>query len=87
MNRDGADAEFPFPLFFSFFASFKSSSPWEKIGKLSSFCYQWAESLFLSIIVAKYNIFPRADKGPLAQKKKILAKLGLIARLSVLAML
>ena len=26
-NRDGADAEFPFPLFFSFSASFKNSSP------------------------------------------------------------
>ena len=26
-NRDGADAEFPFPLFFSFSASCKSSSP------------------------------------------------------------
>ena len=26
-NRDGADAEFPFPLLFSFSASFKNSSP------------------------------------------------------------
>ncbi len=26
-NRDGADAESPFPLFFSFSASFKNSSP------------------------------------------------------------
>ena len=26
-NRDGADAEFPFPLFISFSGSFKSSSP------------------------------------------------------------
>ena len=26
-NLDGADAEFPFPMFFSFFASFKNSSP------------------------------------------------------------
>ena len=36
-NRDGADAESPFPLFFSFSASFKNSSLREKVGKLSSF--------------------------------------------------
>ena len=36
-NRDGSDAESPFPLFFSLFASFKNSSPREKVGKLSSF--------------------------------------------------
>ena len=30
-NRDGADAESPFPLFFSFCASFKNSSPREKV--------------------------------------------------------
>ena len=34
------------------------------------------ESLFLSIIVAKYlNILPRANNGRLREKKKILAKL------------
>ena len=33
-NRDGADAESPFPLFFSFSASFKNSSPREKVRKL-----------------------------------------------------
>ena len=38
-NRDGADAEFPFPSFISFSASFKNSSLWEKVGKLSSFCW------------------------------------------------
>ena len=36
-NRDGADAESPFPLFFSFSASFKNSSPREKVGNLFSF--------------------------------------------------
>ena len=30
-NRDGADAESPFPLFFSFSTSFKNSSPREKV--------------------------------------------------------
>ena len=56
-NRDGADVEPPFPLFFSFSASFKNSNPREKVGKLSSFWDWWAESLFVSIIVAKYWIF------------------------------
>ena len=36
---------------------------WEKVGKLSSFWDWWAGSLFLSIIVAKYNIFPRANNA------------------------
>ena len=69
-NRDGADAESPFPLFFSFPASFKHSSPREKFGKLSSFWDWWAESLFVSIIVAKYSIFPRANIGRSREKKK-----------------
>ena len=37
MNRDGADAESPFPLFFSFSASFKNSSPREKVGNCLRF--------------------------------------------------
>ena len=73
-NRDGADAESPFPLFFSFSDSFKNSSPREKVAKLSSFWDWWAESLFVSIIVAKYNIFPRANNGRSREKTKILAK-------------
>ena len=36
-NRDGADAESPVPLFFSFSASFKNSSPREKIGNCLRF--------------------------------------------------
>ena len=68
-NRDGADAESPFPLFFSFSASFKNSSPREKVGKLSSFWDWWAESLFVSIIVAKYIIFPGANNGRSREKK------------------
>ena len=59
----------PFPLFFSFSASFKNSSPMEKVGKLSSFWDWWAESLFVSIIVAKYIIFPRANNGRSREKK------------------
>ena len=49
-NRDGA-----YTRFFSISASFKNSSPRAKVGKLSSFWNWWAESLFVSIIVAKYN--------------------------------
>ena len=45
-NRDGADAESPFPLFSPFSASFKSSSSREKVGKLCSFWDWWAESLY-----------------------------------------
>ena len=37
VNRDDADAESPFLLFFSFSASFKNSSPRENVRKLSSF--------------------------------------------------
>ena len=36
-NRNGADAESPFPLFFSFSASFKNSSPREKVGNCLRF--------------------------------------------------
>ena len=36
-NRDGAHAESPFPLFFSFSASFKNSSPREKVGNCLRF--------------------------------------------------
>ena len=36
-NRDGADAESPFPLFFSFSASLKNSSTIEKVGNCLRF--------------------------------------------------
>ena len=66
LNRDGADAEFPFPLFFSFSASFKNSTPREK--NLSSFLDLWAESLLVSFIVANYNIFPCGTMAPHVKK-------------------
>ena len=66
-NRDGADAEFPFPLSFPFSASFKNSSPLEKAGK-SCFFEISGPSLCISISVAKYNIFPRADNGCTCEK-------------------
>ena len=52
-----------------FSASFKNSSPREKVAKSSSFWDWWAESLFVSIIVAKYNIFSRANNGRPREKK------------------
>ena len=61
-NRDGADAESPFPLFFSFSASFKNSSPREKVGNSLRFG-TGGPSLFVSIIVTKYIIFPCANNG------------------------
>jgi len=68
-NCDGTDAESPFQLFFSFSASFKNSSPREKVTKLSLLWDWWAESLFVSIIVAKYNIFPLANNCRSCKKK------------------
>ena len=76
MNCDGADAEFHFPLFFSFSASFLNETIFRpfvgleflKVEKLSSFCYKWGESHFVSIILAKYNIFPCPDKGHSCEK-------------------
>ena len=67
-NCDGADAESPFPLIFSFSVTFKNSSPREKVAKLSSFWDLWDESLFVSVIVTKYNIFPRANNGRSREK-------------------
>ena len=71
-NRDGADAEFLFPLFFSFSVSFKNSSLSEKVGKLVNivFVLLLVGPVSVSIIVAKYNIFPRADNGRSREKRK-----------------
>ena len=69
-NRDGADAESHFPLFFSFSASFKNSIPRQKVGKLSSFWDWWTESLFVSIIVAKYNILLALTMATGAKKEQ-----------------
>ena len=73
MNRDGADAESPFPLFFSFSASFKNSSPMEKVGKLSSFWDWWAVSVCI-LYCREIYYFPRANNGCSREKKKFLAK-------------
>ena len=79
-NCDGADAEFHFPLFFSFSASFLNETIFRpfvgleflKVEKLSSFCYKWGESHFVSIILANIIFFPALTRATHA--KKILAK-------------
>ena len=45
-------------------------SPREKVGKLSSFWDWWAESLFESIIVTKYNICPALITMAACEKKE-----------------
>jgi len=77
-NHDGTDAESPFPLFFSFFASFKNYSLREKVAKLSSFWDWWAESLFVSIIVEKYTIFINANNVAARAKKKKFWRIDLL---------
>ena len=64
---------------FSFSASFKNSDPSEKVAKLSSFSNWLAESLFVSIIVAKDNIFPRANNSRSRKKKKKFWRSDLLA--------
>ena len=49
----------------------KNSNPREKVAKLSSFWDWWVESVFVSIIVAKYNIFPRANNGRSRENQNI----------------
>ena len=66
-NRDGADAEFPFQLFSLFLPHLTLAHE-----KRSENCLRFATSgpsLFVSIIAATYNIFPRADRGQRAKKK------------------
>ena len=61
-------SSFLFRCFFSFSASFKSFSPWEKVEKLL-FVLGLVGRVSVSIIVAKYSIFPRADNGRSREKK------------------
>ena len=52
------------------FLSFKNSNAREKVRKLSSFWDWWAESLFVSFIVPKYNILHGANLTMAARAKK-----------------
>ena len=59
---------------FSLFLPHLRTLAQEKSRKLSSFWDWWLESLFLTIMVAKYlNIFPHANNG-CSREKKFLAK-------------
>jgi len=65
-NRDGTDAECYRCL--SFFLPHLRTLAQEK---RFSFWNRWAESLFVSIIVAKYNIFPSLTTAARAKKKAV----------------
>ena len=73
MNRDGADAESPFPLFFSFSASFKNSSPREKVGNCLRFG-TGGPSLCLYPLLSRNILFFPALTMAARAKKKFLAK-------------
>ena len=69
-NRDGADAESSFPLFFSFSASFKNSSPRENVGNCLRFwtggwslCFYplWSRNIWI--------FFPTLTMAARAKKK------------------
>ena len=85
-NRDGTDVESPFRIFFSLFLPhLRTLAQDERSLKLSSFWDRWAESLFVSIIVAKCNVFPLANNCRSRKKKKILANRFAYAMLTLSA--
>ena len=72
-NCDGADAESPFLLFFSFSASFKNSSPREKIGNSLRFgTGGWSLCFYLLLSWNIWTFFPTLTMA--ARVKKFLAK-------------
>ena len=73
-NRDGADAESPVPLFFSFSASFKNSSPREKVGNCLRFgTGGWSLCFYPLLSRNIWIFFPTLIMAARA-KKKFLAK-------------
>ena len=73
-NRDGADAESPVPLFFSFSASFKNSSPREKVWNCLRFgTVGWSLCFYPLLSRNIWIFFPTLTMAARA-KKKILAK-------------
>ena len=71
-NRDGADAESPFPLFFSLSASFKNSSPREKVGNCLRFeTGGWSLCFYPLLWRNIWIFFPTlTTEWPLPQKKE-----------------
>ena len=73
-NRDGADAESPVLLFFSFAASFKNSSPREKVGNCLRFgTGGWSLCVYPLLSRNVWIFFPTLTMAARA-KKKFLAK-------------
>ena len=69
MNRDSADAESPFPLFFSFSALFKNSSPWEKVGNCLRFGTGGLSLCLYPLLSQNILFFPALTKAARAKKK------------------
>ena len=69
-NRDGADAGSPFPLFFSFSASFKNSSPREKVGNCLRFgTGGWSLCFYPLLSRNIWIFFPTLTMAARAKKK------------------
>ena len=73
-NRDGADAESPVPLFFSFSASYKNSSPREKVGNCLRFGTGGGSLCFYPLLSRNIWIFFPTLTMAARAKKKFLAK-------------
>ena len=73
-NRDGADAESPFPLFFSLSASFKYSSQREKVGNCLRFGTGGPSLCLYPLLSRNILFFPALTMAARAKKKKFLAK-------------
>ena len=68
-NRDGADAESPVPLFFSFSASFKNSSPRKKVGNCLRFgTGGWSLRFYPLLSRNIWIIFPTLTMAARAKK-------------------
>ena len=67
-NRDGADAEFPFLLFFSLFLPRLKTLAHQK-GRKIVFVLRLVGRVSVSISLTKYSIFPSADNGCSREKK------------------
>ena len=74
-NRNGSDAESPFPLFFSFSALFKNSSPREKVGNCLRFGTGRWSLCFYPLLSRNIWIFlPTLTMAARAKKTEFLAK-------------
>ena len=92
-NRDSADAESPFPLFFSFTASFKNSSPTEKVSNCLRFgtggwslCFYplWSQNIwiFFPKLTMAAHAKKNSGKGICSRHQRALSRFG--ARLCIL---